>query len=855
MKIKLRFLPLFLLMAAICLPGPCQEVKDFNVFSVDYENYLDKHDIVYQSPAYEGWEGFPLGNGDLGGMVWCTDRGLEIQINKSDLFDQPNEETRMTLRAAGRLSIDFGAPCFDYLYLSDFEARLSLKDATANFSSSTPFSEIKVRSWLDSHSNVWVFECEADYSEMLPGGAKPGVSLSRWGSRAFQGWYHGFNKDASLGIGKARASIKDGDILIRESFEGLDFAVACRITGSKSYPETISARKVMLQLESRETQKFRILVSVVSSNESDDPAQQAVLMLDRAEEKTIPVLMQEHAAWWNDFWKKSFVNLGDDYMENIYYLRRYLMGSSSQGKYPVVFNGSLWVWNHDVRQWVTPHHWNTQQSYWGLAAQNDCNLMRPYLDTYFRLMPEAEEYARSRGAENAILWTEPHDFAGRMVGAEWENMTNNFTPASQIAGFFWEYYQFTLDKEFLEERAYPFMKKSAEFYLQYLQWDEEKGEYYIFPSQPYEHAENNQLKNCITDRYMIESLFTSCMEASRILDIDREKREQWQQVMDHLWEPPVLDMPDRGPVYGYAFYPNGDVYPKMEDYKIGGYHFDAHTVHVFPANLLGLDQKNSESFAIARNVALHHPPFRNAITPGAIVSARLGLADQALKNLSNSIRRIQHFPQGLFYNIDHWHRLSLYADSVKNPSLTTQRDYIYDSRTKYSSPYAGSSGLPTKPFIQCGMEPLSIFSTTINEMLLQSHEGKIRVFPAAPGDWPAAFNLRARGAFMVAAVRDIEGEVPGIRIESLQGGECRVQNPWPGQKVKIWEISRGNRKTAHRIDAEDVLVFGTSKGSTYLLTSAGSRGKLPLQKTVYSGSPNAGPKQFREAMLGKERDF
>ena len=832
-----------------------QDTKDFNVFSVDCENYLTKHDVVYKTPPFEGFEGFPLGNGDLGGMVWCNEDGLEIQINKCDLFEQSTAEEHMTLRAAGRLTIDFGTPCFGYLFLNDFEARLSLKDATATFSSSTPFSDINIQSWLDVNSNVWIFECEADYREMLPGGAKASISLSRWGSRTFRGWYSNYNRDASLGIGDARAGTRDGDILIEESFEGLDFAVACRVTGNESTAEIISGRKVVLEQKASKMQKFRVLVSVVTSNESDDPAQEAISLLDKAVKKTIPGLKQEHAEWWNHFWKQSFVHLGDDYMENIYYIRRYLMGSSSRGMYPVVFNGSLWVWNHDIRQWVTPHHWNTQQSYWGLAAQNDCDLMMPYLETYFRLMPEAEEYARSRGAENAILWTEPHDFAGRMVGARWGNMVNNFTPASQIAGFFWEYYQYTLDRTFLEEKAYPFMKEAAEFYLQYLQWDEEKGEYFIFPSQPYEHAANNQLKNCITDRYMIESLFRSCMEAAQILGTDEGKTVRWKRVIDHLWEPPMLDIPGRGPVYGWAFYPDGEVYPRKEDYGGGGYHFDAHTVHVFPANLLGLDQKESMHFAIAKNVALHHPADKNAITPGAIVSARLGLADQALRNLTNSIRRVQHFPQGLFYNIDHWYRLSLYADSVKNPSVTTQRDYIYDSRVKHNKPNAGTSGLPAGPFIQCGMEPLSIFATTINEMLLQSHEKKIRVFPAVPDGLPVAFALRARGAFMVASERKENGEIPAVSIESLQGGECRVQNPWPGQKVRVWEVTGNNRKTACRIDTGDVLVFTTTKGGTYLIATGNSPEKLTGSKTLYSGSPNPEPKQFKEAMLGKERDF
>ena len=57
-------------------------------FKVDREHYFTKHDMVYQTPAYEGFEGFPLGNGDLGGMIWSTPGGVKIQINKSDTYDR-----------------------------------------------------------------------------------------------------------------------------------------------------------------------------------------------------------------------------------------------------------------------------------------------------------------------------------------------------------------------------------------------------------------------------------------------------------------------------------------------------------------------------------------------------------------------------------------------------------------------------------------------------------------------------------------------------------------------------------------------------------------------------------------------
>ena len=90
------------------------------LFVVD-STYLTKHDIVYKTPAYEGFEGFPVGNGNMGGMVWNTNNGVEIQINKNDLFDQANDEARSTLRGGARLNIDLGAPGFEWTYLDDFD--------------------------------------------------------------------------------------------------------------------------------------------------------------------------------------------------------------------------------------------------------------------------------------------------------------------------------------------------------------------------------------------------------------------------------------------------------------------------------------------------------------------------------------------------------------------------------------------------------------------------------------------------------------------------------------------------------------------------------------------------------------
>ncbi len=813
------------------------------------ETYLSKHDIVYLDPDYNGFNGFPLGNGDMGGMLWLSNNGLELQINKIDLYDIP-KNGNMTLRSAGRVHIDFGMPCFDYLDLKDFEARLSLKDALSTITSSTPFSNLKIESWVDKKSNLWILDCYMD-SNNSTFSYSPSVSMERWGSRDFGGWYGGYSKNVAEGLGNAKAKISNKDIIVQDSFEGgLTFCMACRVIDTDNEPSLMSDKKGIIRTKMDTKKHFQIMISIATSNESANPLSAATKILNDAEEIKTDQLKQEHLDWWHSFWQKSFVHIGDDYLENIYYLRRYIMASSSSGRYLSPFNGGLWTWNKDIRQWVTPHHWNTQESYWGLAQENDCDLMKPYINTYFRLMPQAEAYAGSRGIKNAILWTEAHDFSGKMISAQWNNMVNNFTPASQIASIFWDYYQYTDSKECLQDTVYPFMKKAAEFYLQYLKWDSNKNQFYIFPSQPYEHEYNSGLKNCITDRYMIESLFNHCISAARILKTDNNKIKAWKHVIDHLWEPPVLDVPGVGEVFGLAYRKDDSLYPMPEEYsKYQFYHFDAHTTAVFPADIIGLDQKGTRYFSIAQRIAMRHPAYVNAITPGPIVSARLGLADKSLEHLKNMVSYLQHFNQGLFYNLDHWYGLSRYANKIDSAKLIAQRDYIFDIRTKYNTPNAGRSGLWAYPYVQCGMETLGIFGATVNEMLMQCQEGKIRVFPATPANWESAFTLLARGAFIVSACKDSNNNIHGVEITSLHGNKCSIQNPWEGKGVVI---TQNGKPVKYKEDKQQVITFNTIKNTTYSIQQAG---RTEQTKMSFTSTTNQRPKHLSEATLGKERTF
>ena len=95
----------------------------------------------------------------------------------------------------------------------------------------------------------------------------------------------------------------------------------------------------------------------------------------------------------------------------------------------------------------------------------------------------------------------------------------------------------------------------------------------------------------------------------------------------------------------------------------------------------------------------------------------------------------------------------------------------------------------------------------IAEMLLQSHEGFIRLLPALPKAWPngAVRGLRARGGFEVSMTWQ-GGRLKTAEIRSIFGERCRIQAP-----VSV-DVTGGGRRLA---SGSGVLEFATKTGAVY----------------------------------------
>ncbi len=103
--------------------------------------------------------------------------------------------------------------------------------------------------------------------------------------------------------------------------------------------------------------------------------------------------------------------------------------------------------------------------------------------------------------------------------------------------------------------------------------------------------------------------------------------------------------------------------------------------------------------------------------------------------------------------------------------------------------------------------------SAVQEMVLQSYGGVIRIFPAIPRAWKDAsfYGLRADGAFIVSASKRA-GNIDRLEIKSEKGGILSVDNPFGKEKINI------KADKAFKIKAEnDLLKWDCKPGAKVVI--------------------------------------
>ncbi|MFC1739633.1 glycoside hydrolase N-terminal domain-containing protein [Planctomycetota bacterium] len=838
---------------------------DGNKLSVDTEKYLSQHDVVYLTPATEGYEGFPIGNGDLGAMGWTPTDRLHFQINKTDTWDDGPDKSfsawddshlanqYTALRHCGELHIEPGLRTFDWMYLEDFQGRLSLSDAKATWFAKGPLGKVNCSAFVAKNPKVLVINYEDELSESTT----RNVKLARWGTKAFEHWYAMVKRSDYLGPEGTKTGARNDEIWIIQPMRTLEFAMVCKIVVDNPATKIYHSRQVGFEVSSGRKCSFTLYLSVVTSEEAKDPLAAARDNVRKAAKLGAKSVYTGHKAFWDNFWSKSFIDIPDKYIENLWYLNLYQIGSSSAGRYPPHFIQSIWSWTRDARPWNHYYHWNQQSYTWPLMASGHPELLEPYAKWRLEGLPRAIEDARKVHNCSGAFYSDVANRKGyqdvvdpvsieKTIDSEWLDIyyvlvNYNITPGAQIAHDLYRHYQYTGDEEFMKKYTYPIMREWVRFMIDYVKLEDD-GRYHVPIADPYE-APEVRCKDTTNALAYVHLLFPALAQLADKMDIDGEIAAKASEVEARLADynyvkltadmETVRELPVGAPLISAGVtVDTGE--PVLGGY--GGLYECAALTPVFPTGLVNLDKKETREFQAAHNFLNYNDDEGVGHNYQMVCAARLGMADLMEEKLRYWADTYQVLPQGFFcyYNRDHPQFYNITA--TNRAKVVGKEEYVE---------------VPAIPFCHMALEAGSIFETALNDMLLGGYTEKIRVFPATPKHWDARFTLHAMGGFVVTSEKQGDNVIY-LAVESKLGNDCCVINPWgEKQRVSVVDVTNGSKISP---SSGSEITFSTKKGHVYVLETVDSPLSSYQQKKL-TAEPNRASKKLRRATLGKPRQF
>ena len=148
---------------------------------------------------------------------------------------------------------------------------------------------------------------------------------------------------------------------------------------------------------------------------------------------------------------------------------------------------------------------------------------------------------------------QPDRFGSPEINGIFGHCTHIFSGASRIGSLFYQRYQFTLDKEWLRDRAYPIIRGAAEFYRNFPNLQKgDDGKYHIHHVNNVESSWNSSdTSNEVDAMHMI---FPLAIHVSQVLGVDAEMRPIWQEIKDNLMPQRTDRGGGRRRVYGSFVY-------------------------------------------------------------------------------------------------------------------------------------------------------------------------------------------------------------------------------------------------------------------------------------------------------------
>jgi hypothetical protein len=698
-----------------------------------------EHGLHYTTPAMVWDEALPLGNGILGALVWGDGAPLKISLDRTDLWDlrpvpeynspdytfkkmiewhhagrhddlvrlyeqpyrRPESPTKIP---AGRIELTFpGNPAF-------VNANLWLPHATATV-------ELQNR----VHVSVQVHATQPVGLIRMPwaAGAQPKLVAPAFGGQGSLG---------KLGYpAPAEQSGEDWQAFTQEGWQGFRFAVY--LAWKRSGESWLGAW------------------SVASSFEGQEPL---AIARERVEEAldSFDRMVDSHMGWWRStFWRKSSVTLPNKIIERQWYLEQYKFGSASRrGAPPITLQGPWTADNGELPPWKGDYHHDLkpQLSYWPCYSGNHLEEGLSFLDWLWKTRPNCIDWTQRFFDLPGMNVPMTGDLNNSQMGG-WRQYTHSATTAAWLAQHFYLHWRYSMDRDFLRHRAYPYLEDAAVFIQAITTTRGPDGKRTLpLSSSPEIHDNKPQawFTNTMTnyDLALIRWLVGATAELADELQLP-EKARHWRDV---LAEMPELALAEDGRLLVAPGHP----------LPFSHRHF-SHLMAIHPLGLI--DWADGE-------------PARRTIRASLAELDRLG----------------SEWWCGYSFS---W-LASLAARAHDGKTAETALERFATAFTLRNSFHCngdqsgkGYSKFTYRPFT---LEGNFAAAAGVQEMLLQSHRGVIQLFPAIPDDWKdvSFTDLRAQGAFLVSA-RLVGGKVQQVDVVAETGGICRLLSPFSGREVRL----------------------------------------------------------------------
>lgn len=702
----------------------------------DIRRNAGAHDLLFSELPRSWDEGIPLGNGFTGALVWQKNDRLRVSLDRADLWDlRPME--------------NIGIPEWKYRWVceqwenNNYKAVQELFDAPYDrlpAPSKIPAAAIEFdvsamgkvsRVWLDISSAICIIEWEnGTYLELFVDAA---------GDR---GWYK-FTGETIPGAilvppaYKKTSEVEDPAQVISYDLERLGYEQGTVITDGNSSHYLQNGWGGFSYTVDIEWMPGKGKTEGWWSVRSHYPGEEQTGET-RASSSDYCTAMENHKAWWKNFWEASSVELPDSLLERQWYLEMYKFGAAARPDAPPISlqavwtadNGQLPPWKGDFH-----HDLNTQLSYWPAYSSNHTGLASGFTTWMWKRRDTFRKYTRDYFETEGLNVPGVSTLSGEPMGG-WIQYSFGPTVSAWLAHHFYLQWLYTADTLFLREEAYPWISETAQHLYQLSVMGADGFRKYPLSSSP-EFNDNSpdawfpQMTNF--DLSLTRWTFSKAAEIAEVLGLYNEQGE-WLQILSE-WPSFAADS-----VSGLMVAPG---YPYKESHR----HF-SHLMSIYPLGIHDISNSEDDSLLIARsidNLVFNGTDYWTGYSFAWLgnMYARAGMGNEAAGALTT------------------------FAECFCLPnSFHVNGDQSGTGKSKFTY----------RPFT---LEGNFAFASGIQEMLLQSHRGLIEIFPAIPDGWKEVSfcSLRAQGAVLVTATME-QGVVKEVRLRPEKGGVIRLRCPF-----------------------------------------------------------------------------